>query len=192
MSAFLNIVKELTGEVTIEDANSGFVYKQLAEDAALFTSNRFKNGGVWVVDKNGEEFSIETDNVLTYELKPNPPFSFSGDTRNLYELLETSLFYNLVNPPSGGGGVVESNITLQGSSTTLNNSQYIIVATANITLTLPSGALVGQVYKIFANNNIVQINRGGSQLIIGRTSVSIRNYSAVILQYVNLNNWLII
>lgn len=103
MSAFLEIVKELTGEVSFRDAATKFNIAQLQEDAALFL-NTEKRGGIWIVDKNGIEINIQTENILQTILLPAAAVSFSGDSRALYELLETSFFYNLVNPTSGGGG----------------------------------------------------------------------------------------
>lgn len=191
MSAYLEIVKELTGEVIFRDAVTKFTVKELQEDAALFL-NTEKRGGIWIVDKEGREVNIQTENILRTQVLPSPVVNFTGDSRNLYELLETSFFYNLVNPPTSGSGVVESNILLQGSNYTILTSDYIIVATANITLTLPASPNIGQLYKIYANNNTVQVDRAGSQTIIGQTSVSIKKYSSFHIQYVSANNWLII
>ena len=42
MSAFLEIVKELTGEVVFRDAVTKFTIKELQEDAALFLNTEQK------------------------------------------------------------------------------------------------------------------------------------------------------
>lgn len=146
MSAFLNITKELSGKVLVEDANTGFVYKELDGTAALFTSDRFRDGGVWIIDVLGEQYHLETADVLTYEIKPLPPFSFSGNTRNLYELLEQQHFYNLVNPPSGGSGLTNAanGISVRSGNTAILGGtldQATIIDAAGFPLTISNGSV---------------------------------------------------
>jgi len=189
-----SIVKELTGEVSINSTTGGNTIKQMDVDACLFFSNRRKAGGVYIVDSLGGEFWLDVSLVDSTQILPSAAVDFTGTPRDLYELLEASFFYNVVNPPSGGGGggVIESNILLQGSNYTITTSDYIIVATTAITLTLPLSPSVGQVYKIYANANTVQIDANVGQQLIGKTSVSIRKQSAVIVQYIKTNAWAII
>jgi len=189
-----SIVKELTGEVSINSTTGGNTIKQMDVDACLFFSNRRKAGGVYIVDSLGGEFWLDVSLVDSTQILPAASVAFAGTPRDLYELLEASFFYNVVNPPSGGGGggVVESNILLQGSNYTITTSDYIIVATTAITLTLPLSPSVGQVYKIYANANTVQIDANVGQQIIGKTTRSTRKQSAVIVQYIKTNAWAII
>jgi hypothetical protein len=97
------IVKELTGEVSINSTTSGTTIKQMTVDACLFFSNRRQAGGVYVVDSLGGEFWLDANLVDSTQVLPASAVAFSGDARDLYELLEGSFFYNVVNPASGGG-----------------------------------------------------------------------------------------
>ena len=188
-----SIVKELTGEVSINSTTSGNTVKQMTVDACLFFSNRRKAGGVYVVDSLGGEFWLDSSLVDSTQILPAAAVDFTGDARELYELLEASFFYNVVNPPSGGGGgVVESNIIYPAVNVTLTASDYIVVPTASIIIKLVATPAIGQVYKIYANNNSITVSPQGAHTIVGQATVSIRNYSAIIVQYVALNTWEII
>jgi len=186
-----SIVKELTGEVSINDTTSGATIKQMAVDASLFFSNRRQAGGVYVVDSLGGEFWLDVSLVDSTQISPAAAVAFTGTPRELYELLETSFFYNVVNPASSGG-LVESNIIYPAANVTLTTSDYIVVPTASIIIKLVASPSIGQVYKIYANNNTVTVSPQGAHTIIGQTSISIRKYSAIIVQYVALNTWEII
>lgn len=116
------------GPVQILDPVSKFVFKQLEERASLFLSNKYEGGGVWVVDKTGQEWHIQTEQVLSTQILPAGPVDFSGDSSDLYELLEADFFYNLVNPPGGAGvqniyntdGTLTANRTLSGNNFSLS------------------------------------------------------------------------
>lgn len=154
MSAFLNIVKEITGEVLIQDAITKFTLKQLDKDAALFTSNQFRDGGVWIIDKFGSEFSLETSNVLSTQVLPAAPVAFVGDSRTLYEKLETDFFYNLVNPPTASlVSVYDEIYTIEDYVQQTNNTTTYINS-----LTLPVSLSIGETYK-FNFNYAVQVSR---------------------------------
>jgi hypothetical protein len=186
-----SIVKELTGEVSINSTTSGNTIKQMTVDACLFFSNRRQAGGVYVVDSLGGEFWLDASFVDSTQILPAAAVDFDGTPRDLYELLETSFFYNVVNPASSGG-LVESNIIYPAANVTLTASDYIVVPTASIIVKLVATPSIGQVYKIYANNNITTISPQGAHTIIGQATVSIQNYSAIIVQYVALNTWEII
>jgi len=186
-----SIVKELTGEVSINSVTSGETVKRMNTNACLFFSNR--KGGVYVVDSLGGEFWIDISLVNSTQVLPAAAVPFTGTSRDLYELLEASFFYNVVNPPSGGGGgVVESNIIYPAVNVALSTSDYIVVPSSSIAIELPEEPPIGQTYKIYANNNSIIVGTLGADLIIGKASVSIRKYSAIIVQYVALNTWQII
>jgi len=154
MSAFLNIVKEITGEVLIQDAITKFALKQLDKDAALFTSNQFRDGGVWIIDKFGSEFNVETSNILSTQVLPAAPVAFVGDSRALYELLESDFFYNLVNPPTTPiGGVYDEIYNIEDYAQQTNNTTTYINS-----LTFPVDLSIGEAYK-FSFNYAVQVSR---------------------------------
>jgi len=152
MSAFLEIVKELTGEVSFRDAATKLTIAQLQEDAALFL-NTDKGGGIWIVDKNGIEVNVQTENILQTIILPAAAVSFSGDSRALYELLETSFFYNLVNPPILSVGVYDEIYNTENYTEQTNNTTTYVNA-----LTLPVTLSIGETYK-FNFNYAVQVNR---------------------------------
>ena len=124
----LSIVKQLSGSVLIVDFTSKLVLKELTEDAALLLSNRDQGGGIWIIDKEGSQYFVPIDILINTQILPNLALDFSGDARAAYELLETDFFYNLLNPPSGGGvqniyntnGTLTANRTLTGSNFSLS------------------------------------------------------------------------
>ena len=187
-----SIVKELTGEVSINDYTSGETIKQLTESSALIYADDRLTGGVWVIDKDGQSYTVETSRVVDTQILPAAAVAFTGTTKDLYELLEKSFFLNILNPVSGGGGVNETNILLQGINYTITTADYIIVATADITLTLPASPNTGQLYKIFSAANTVTLNANAGQNIIGKTGVTFKNNAAIMVQYVKTNFWGII
>jgi hypothetical protein len=103
----LSIKKSASGTVLIIDFSSKQILKELTEEASLTLSEKTP-GGVWVIDSKGQEFNIEAAF----------PVPFVGDVRDLYELLELSFFYNLLNPPTAGGvNIYNSNGTLTADRT---------------------------------------------------------------------------
>jgi hypothetical protein len=153
MSAFLEIVKELTGEVSFRDAATKLTIAQLQEDASLFL-NTDKGGGIWIVDKNGIEVNVQTENILQTIILPAAAVSFSGDSRALYELLETSFFYNLVNPPTTAlVGVYDELYTIEDYVQQTNNTTTYINS-----LIIPVPLSIGETYK-FSFSYAVQVNR---------------------------------
>jgi len=92
----------------------------------------------------------------------------------------------------GGGGVVENNIRVEGSNYLLTTSDFAIVASANITITLPATPAVGQVYEVFADNNNVIVAANAGQTVVGSATFAISGYSSISLKYVFANTWLII
>lgn len=153
MSAFLEIVKQLTGEVVFRDAVTKFTIKELQEDSSLFLNNE-KRGGIWIVDKEGVEINIQTENILRTQVLPNPVVNFAGDSRALYELLETDFFYNLVNPPTTPtGGVYDEIYNIEDYAQQTNNTTSYINS-----LTLPVTLSIGEEYK-FSFNYAVQVSR---------------------------------
>jgi hypothetical protein len=153
MSAFLEIVKELTGEVSFIDAITKFTIKQLQEDATLFLNNE-KRGGIRIVDKTGEEINIQTENILRTSIAPALPVNFTGDSRALYELLEADFFYNLVNPSiAPTTGVYDEIYTIEDYIQQTNNTTTYINS-----LTLPVTLSIGETYK-FNFNYSLQVSR---------------------------------
>lgn len=171
MSAFLEIVKELTGDVSFRDAATKFTIAQLQEDAALFL-NTEKRGGIWIVDKDGIEINIQTENILQTIVLPAAAVAFSGDSRTLYELLETSFFYNLVNPPSGGGG----GLTTAGNGLSVRGGNEAILGGTldqNTTVDLASFNLS------FINGGIMTLSGGQVRTVLSQGS----NYTVLNTDY---------
>lgn len=186
-----SIVKELTGDVSIIDYTTGVIVKTLAVTASLLLSDKTKTGGIYATDSGGKSFWIDTDLVQETQVKPAAAVAFTGTTKDLYELLELSFFYNIINQSSAA--VIESNIITPAINTVLTNANYIIVCAASILLKLPATPEIGQVYKIFANNNTINLSPSTvGHTIIGKTSIDFKNYTAIIVHYVALNTWLII
>jgi hypothetical protein len=148
------IVKQIAGGVIILDFKTKQVLKELTEDAVLLLSNRSQGGGVWIIDKEANEFFLQTSQIINSQVLPLAALPFSGDSRDAYELLEQDFFYNLVNqaPPAGGGAfedLSESEAFLEQStnSTTYQNA-----------LTLLVNLIEGERYKFSFNYNL-QVNR---------------------------------
>lgn len=125
----LTVIKQLSGEVLISDFTTKQVLKELTNDAALLLSNRDSGGGIWIIDKEGDEFFIPIDELINTQILPGGAVPFAGDARAAYELLETDFFYNLLNPPGGGGpsiniynsdGTLTANRTLTGANFSLS------------------------------------------------------------------------
>lgn len=185
------IEKKTTGDVWVVDYTTGEVIKTLSATASLLLSAKTKTGGVYVTDSAGRDFWIDTDLVQETQIDPAAAVAFTGTTKDLYELLELSFFYNILNPYAGA--VIETNIITPAVNTTLTTSDYIVVCAASILIKLPASPNIGQVYKIYANNNTVNVSpTTGTHTIIGQASVSFQNYTSIIIQYVSTNNWLII
>jgi hypothetical protein len=125
-----SIVKELTGEVSINSTTSGNTIKQMAVDACLFFSNRRQAGGVYVVDSLGGEFWLDASFVDSTQILPAAAVDFSGDARDLYELLEASFFYNVVSPSNGSGNVVEIAELSDFPTPDINDEIHLLANTA--------------------------------------------------------------
>lgn len=150
----VSIIKQLSGEVLISDFTNKVVIKELAETASLFLSNRSTDGGIWVVDEKGEEYHIPTTEVRSTQLLPSSGVIFSGDSKALYELLETDFFYNLVNPTTTPvGGVFDQ---LEESEDFLE--QFTTSTSYQNALTLSVNLIAGRKYK-FNFNYSLQVSR---------------------------------
>lgn len=186
------IEKKTTGDVWIVDYTTSEVIKTLSATASLLLSAKTKTGGIYVTDSAGRDFWIDKDLVIETKIDPAAAVAFTGTTKQLYELLELSFFYNILNQV-GAGGLVETNIIAPAVNTTLSTSNYIVVCAASILIKLPASPAIGQVYKIYANNNTINVSpTTGAHTIIGKTSVDFQRYTSIIIQYVSTNNWLII
>jgi hypothetical protein len=186
------VQKQLTGEVWILDYTTQLPVRQLTEDAALLLSEH-RGGGVLITDLLGNFFDLWAASVVDTQILPAAAVPFAGDSYNLYKDLEGSFFVNILNPTAGGGGGVnETNIISKGINYTLLTTDYIVYATADITLTLPAIPLTGQVYKIYAAGNTVTVAANVGQVIIDETAVEFSGQDAIIVQYIKTNFWAII
>lgn len=108
----LTIVKTSAGTVLIQDFITKFVYKELQEVASLvlsdedkYLSNTDEAGAIEIVDRTSQSYILKYADVVNTQILPALPVDFTGSLKDLYELLETSFFYNIINPPSSVGGV---------------------------------------------------------------------------------------
>lgn len=135
----ITIVKTLNNTILVQDFTTKFVYKELQEIASLLLSDQedrgeVSTGGVFVIDEASQNYHIRTTEVVNTQILPALAVPFTGSTKDLYELLETDFFYNVVNPPSGGGavniyntdGVLTANRELRGTNLPTNFSLSLI------------------------------------------------------------------
>lgn len=95
----------------------------------------------------------------------------------------------------GGGGVVESNIIAVNTNYTLLTTDYIAYATASgIGIRLPTiGLIIGMVYRIFANNNTINVlcDDPAGDRINGQISISLKKWDSATFRAIAPNKWLI-
>lgn len=87
---------------------------------------------------------------------------------------------------------IQYNVREVSSNTVLSEDDDVIVATADIVLTLPNSATIGKSFKICANNNTVTVNPGVGGNISGNTTMILRNYDVMDVKYLATNTWLIV
>jgi hypothetical protein len=91
----------------------------------------------------------------------------------------------------GGGGVIQDNITAVAGVYIALSTDYILYATAISIITLPNIVDVGRVYRIFANNNKVDIVADPSDNITGLGTINIKKWESLTLRAINITTWLI-
>jgi hypothetical protein len=165
----------------------------LADLSEKCTMDIAQNGqGIVVTDLDGYTFNLLLVQVAETQLLPAAIVAFSGDVADLWALLTTSFFIEL--HANSGGGTVEGNITSVGVNYNILTTDYIIYATANVSVRLPLiGTNIGQVYRIFANgfNVLISCQDPFGDRIMGEVTQNISGFDMVSARAIYTNQWLI-
>jgi hypothetical protein len=190
----MDIVKQLNRNVTF--SRSGVIIQTLLEDVTAVLNN--KRNGIIITDLRGRSVEIFTRQIENTQILPAAPIKFQPQgTVALWNLLfdpnAAPIFNELHIFTTGGGAVVEDNWkTIAVATYTVLLADYLLKITVNSTITLPDIATIniGQVYRFFAVNVTVTINRGGTNLFIdGSTSLVIKKYNMVTLRACSATTW---
>lgn len=101
--ATYRIYKRLDSTVQILSVQSGQVVATLQEVATLvFAAGR--NGGVTVTDRLARSVQLLIEDVEEVQIEPNAPLAFNGSVPELYDLLQTDFFDNLLKGQDGQDG----------------------------------------------------------------------------------------
>lgn len=175
------------------------------------------NDALLIIDNvSGKQTIVWVQFLISYQLEPAAPVLFTGTLFDWWALLGTSFFpirlahahtseivdgssYGGANLTAtlnfllggGGGGVIQDNITAVAGAYTALPTDYILYATAISTITLPDIVDVGRVYRIFANNNKVDIVADPSDNITGLGTINIKKWESLTLRAINITTWLI-
>lgn len=104
----------------------------------------------------------------------------------------TSVDLSPIIPPAPGPlCYCEDNLTYYEDNGTLLLTEYIIVTTSSVTLTLPANPLLGQMYKIYCTEPPgTTVNANVGQDIVGSgSSVNMVVGNGMIFQYIKTNQW---
>lgn len=104
----------------------------------------------------------------------------------------TSVDLSPIIPPAPGPlCYCEDNLTYYEDNGTLLLTEYIIVTTSSVTLTLPANPLLGQMYKIYCTEPPgTTVNANVGQDIVGSgSSVNMVVGDGMIFQYIKTNQW---
>ena len=181
----MKIIKRTTGiiEVTQQDV----ILQTLQPVASLQLLSG--DDGVQVTDVNGRVFDFYTRSIRQIQIDPAAPTEFTGDTQDLIQELEDSLFNQT---PSGGGGadpVVEKGTTPPVDTNllwfdTLQNELYYYDSAQ-------SKWLSDQVYSIVFNDNAntgngVFLRVGQTQTTTGEGYPIVERLNAFAFKYTNI------
>jgi hypothetical protein len=184
------IQKQLNGDVWL--TNGGSILAGFTESVTLNLS--YKRAGVEVVDVNGKQGFIELNRVAETQVLPAAAVPFTGDLVALWTLL-TGSFFNELHLDGGGGGVIEDNITATGVNYSILTTDYIIYATApGISIRLPTiGTDIGQVYRIFANDNSITVlcDDPSGDRIVDDLSIDLKKWDSATFRAIYTNQWLV-
>ena len=165
----------------------------LADLSEKVTMDIAQNGqGIVVTDLDGYTFNLLMVQVAQTQILPAAAVDFSGDVSDLWTLLTDSFFIEL--HTISGGGKVETNIRSEGANYSIVSTDYIIYATADISIRLPTiGTNIGQVYRIFANgfNVTIVCDDPAGDRIMGEISQNISGFDMVSARAIYTNQWLI-
>lgn len=97
----------------------------------------------------------------------------------------------IIPPAPGPLCYCEDNLTYYEDNGTLLLTEYIIVTTSSVTLTLPANPLIGQMYKIYCTEPPgTTVNANVGQDIVGSgSSVNMVVGDGMIFQYIKTNQW---
>jgi hypothetical protein len=182
------IQKQLTGDVWLVE--NGENIKTLSAQCTFSLS--YKKAGIDVIDLQGRQFFIPLVRVQATQILPAAEAKFTGDLSDLWDLLVASFFQELHITSSGGGGVVETNIISVGANYNVLLTDYIIVATANCTLSLPQILTnIGVVFRIFSNGFNVRVDAFAGDTINSETMQNLSGFEMFTLRSLLSNKWLI-
>ena len=182
------IQKQTSGRVLIYDA--GVPIADLSESCTMrLAENR---AGIIISDLSGVAFKLPFWAANETQIMPAAAVDFSGTLTDLWTLLTTYFFVEL-HTSTGGGGVVEANITGQSGTYSILTTDYIIYATDTLSVRLPNiGTSIGQVYRIFANgfNVLVSCNTPAGDTILGEATQTMTGMDMVTFRAISSNSWL--
>lgn len=134
----ITIIKTLSNTVLIKDKATGFIYKELKENSTLLFSSKedrgeVLEGGVFIIDEDSNTYNIRLSEVVDTQVLPAAAIPFTGAVKDLYQLLETTFFFNIVNPPTSTGvnifnsnGALTADRELVGTNSPTNFSLGLI------------------------------------------------------------------
>ena len=196
----------------------GFVRATLNEDCTMNLSN--KRQGIEFIDIDGKSYFLPFQAVTSTQVAPAAAVPFTGTLVQLWQLL-TGLFFNELHSTAGiitsddvinlsgvtgatvtdalnnlaAGGGLENNIVSTAVNYSILTSDYIVYATAsNIGIRLPTiGTNIGQFYRIYANNNSINVlcDDPSGDRIIGQISISLKKWDSATFRAIYTNQWLI-
>jgi len=211
------IQKQTSGDVWLVE--NGQISSSIQEDCTINCSPR--RAGLEIVDASGRLFFIELVRVQETQINPAAAVAFTGSLQDFYTLMVTS-FFNEFHSGAGGaitsddvanlstvtgatvtdalnnlaaGGGLENNIVSTAVNYSILTSDYIVYATAsNIGIRLPTiGTNIGQFYRIYANNNSINVlcDDPSGDRIIGQTSIQLKKWDSATFRAIYTNQWLI-
>jgi len=185
------IQKQLNGDVFF--LIGGTVVASLSEDVTFNLS--FKRGGIDIIDEVGRRYFLEWGFVTQTQILPAAAVAFTGDLPTLWTLLVTYFFNELhATGGGGGGGGLETNIVSASGNYNILTTNYIIYAVGNGNFRLPTiGASIGQFYRIYANNNTVNVlcDDPAGDRITNLISITLKKYDQATFRAIATNLWLI-
>lgn len=218
MLDFIAKVQKLTsGQVQFLNASDQIVGRVSANSTIKRNGNR---NGLLIYDTNSNAaHNILISKITHYIIDPAPQVAFSGTLSDFWALLIADFFDTtadilgqtdqilnnssvagdtltdaLNNLMSGGGGVVEDNITYVNTPTySIVNTDFSIFCKVDATVRLPTiGTDIGQVYEIAADDTVkvtVICDTPSGDDIIGLTSVKLNKKESARFKAIEANKW---
>lgn len=183
------IQKQTDSRVQIID--QGVIICDLSADCTMRLAEN--NSGIIISDVTGVSYNLQLSTANETQILPAAAIAFSGSNVALWTLLVTD-FFNELHQIVGGGGVVESNIIAVAGSYSVLTTNYIIYATANATVRLPTiGTNYGQVYRVFANgfDVLMSCDDPAGDRILGELTQNLSKFDMATFRCLYGNQWLV-